>query len=217
VLIRILREMLQSKDDAPAPEPARFRVLNVGGRSKEIPLPSHYDGWEHLLLDIDPRGNPDVVCDARNLESLGALQFDAVYCSHNLEHYYRHDCAAVLRGFRHVLKADGFAEIIVPDLQSVIAHVVEMKLDLGDLLYESGLGPITALDVIYGLATEIESTGQEFFAHKNGFTRTLLERALKRVPFEAVLISARSEAFEVRALGFRSPPSPRHRQLLGLA
>jgi hypothetical protein len=34
-----------------------MRVLNVGGNSKLIPIPSHYAGWEHLLPDIDPRGN----------------------------------------------------------------------------------------------------------------------------------------------------------------
>ena len=29
------------------------RVLNVGGGSKEIPIPEHYEGWEHVLLDLD--------------------------------------------------------------------------------------------------------------------------------------------------------------------
>jgi hypothetical protein len=29
------------------------RVLNVGGGSKVIPVPEHYGGWEHVLLDID--------------------------------------------------------------------------------------------------------------------------------------------------------------------
>jgi hypothetical protein len=46
------------------------KVLNVGGNSKEIALPPQYNGWQHVLLDIDPRGNPDIVCDARNLTSL---------------------------------------------------------------------------------------------------------------------------------------------------
>ena len=96
------------------------RVLNVGGGSKAIPIPPHYAAWEHVLLDIDPAGGPDLVCDARRLDTLPAQQFDAVYCSHNLEHYYRHDTGSVLRGFLHVLKFDGFAEIRVPDLRSVM-------------------------------------------------------------------------------------------------
>ena len=29
------------------------RVLNVGGHSKAIALPAHYEGWEHHLLDIE--------------------------------------------------------------------------------------------------------------------------------------------------------------------
>jgi ubiquinone/menaquinone biosynthesis C-methylase UbiE len=94
--------------------------LNVGGNNKSIPLPPHYADFEHLLLDIDPKGSPDIVCDARNLTSLEGDQFDAIYCSHNLEHYYRHDVAKVLTGFLHVLKHDGFAQIRVPDINEVM-------------------------------------------------------------------------------------------------
>lgn len=79
-------------------------VLNVGGNSKAIPLPPQYAGFEHLLLDIDPTGKPDVVCDARALTTLAPGRFDAVYCSHNLEHYLGHEVAYVLAGFLHVLK-----------------------------------------------------------------------------------------------------------------
>jgi hypothetical protein len=32
-------------------------VLNVGGNNKEIQIPSQYNGWQHILLDIDPRGD----------------------------------------------------------------------------------------------------------------------------------------------------------------
>ncbi len=72
------------------------KVLNVGGNSKDIPIPSQYSGWQHVLLDIDPRGNPDIVCDARELMSMSKNEYDAIYCSHNLEHYYRHDVRKVL-------------------------------------------------------------------------------------------------------------------------
>lgn len=59
---------------------------------------------------------PDVVCDARQLSQLPRATYDAVYCSHNLEHYYRHDVPKVLAGFSHVLKVGGFVHIIVPDM-----------------------------------------------------------------------------------------------------
>jgi len=157
-----------------------MRVLNVGGNSRMIPIPPHYAGWEHLLLDIDPRGNPDVVCDARELTSLAAAQFDAVYCSHNLEHYYKHDGQRVLRGFLHVLRDDGFAEIRVPDLDALMQHVVRKKMDIEDVLYTSPDGPITPRDVLYGHGVEIERSGQDFYAHKTGFTEKSLFRAIWR-------------------------------------
>jgi len=59
-----------------------MKVLNVGGASKDIPLPPQYAGWQHTLLDIDPDVRRDVVCDAREMSRLPAAQYDAVYCSH---------------------------------------------------------------------------------------------------------------------------------------
>lgn len=44
-----------------------MRVLNVGGGSKAIPIPARYTGWEHVLLDIEPLPDVDVVMDARDL------------------------------------------------------------------------------------------------------------------------------------------------------
>jgi SAM-dependent methyltransferase len=193
-----------------------MRVLNVGGNSKEIPIPAHYAGWEHVLLDVDPRGRPDVLCDARELPSLPAGQFDAVYCSHNLEHYHRHEGPRVLGGFLHVLKADGFAEIHVPDLQALIGHVAETGIDIDDVLYTSPAGPITPRDLLYGWAPEIERSGQEFYAHKTGFTPKSLYRMLKEAGFgEVVLLRARA-SFDLAAYAFRGTPRPEQRAMLGL-
>jgi len=193
-----------------------MRVLNVGGNSKAIPIPAHYGGWDHLLLDIDPRGQPDIACDARELTALAAGQFDAVYCSHNLEHYYRHDAVRVLRGFLHVLNNEGFAEIHVPDLASVMRHVVAQKMDLEDMLYRSPAGPITVRDVIYGYAVEIERSGKDFFAHKTGFTPKSLGTALKRAGFGDVKLFVAETRFEVRAYAFKTAPTPRQQALLHL-
>jgi predicted SAM-dependent methyltransferase len=66
-------------------------VLNVGGGTNSIPIPVHFEGWRHDLLDIDPQRMPDLLCDARGLRKLPSGVYDAVYCSHNLEHYYRHE------------------------------------------------------------------------------------------------------------------------------
>ncbi|RVU47223.1 class I SAM-dependent methyltransferase [Rubrivivax rivuli] len=190
------------------------KVLNVGGNNKSIPLPPQYAGFEHLLLDIDPTGKPDICCDARKLATLDAGQFDAIYNSHNLEHYYRHDVGAVLSGFRHVLKDGGFIQIRVPDMAEVFRRIVEGNLDIDDTLYQSAAGPIMALDVIYGFQLQIERSGQEFFAHKTGFTQKSLMRALQRAGFTKVYSSVGN--LEVNAVAFKGQPSNETLALWGL-
>jgi SAM-dependent methyltransferase len=218
-LLRQLRARGKPADSAePAPElkgdaPA---VLNVGGNSKAIPIPPHYAGWQHLLLDIDATGDADIVCDARELDKLEGGRFDAVYCSHNLEHYYRHDVPRVLAGFLHVLKPDGFAEIRVPDLEAVFRKVASGEVGLEDELYRSDGGPIAVIDVVYGWGKEIEASGQDFFAHKTGFTATTLVAALRRAGFEEIWMVPASDTYELRAFAFRSIPTLAQRKLFGI-
>ena len=190
------------------------KVLNVGGNSKAIPLPPQYSEFEHLLLDIDPKGSPDIVCDARNLTTLESGQFDAVYCSHNLEHYYRHDVQRVLAGFLHVLKDGGFAHIRVPDIQKLMRITIDRGLDIDDVLYQSPAGPIMVLDVLYGYSVEIERSKKDFFAHKTGFTHKSLLKALQKAGFSKIYSAARN--LEVSALAFKVAPDHDTRLLFNL-
>jgi Methyltransferase domain len=190
------------------------RVLNVGGNNRATLLPPQYAGWEQVLLDIDPRGNPDVVCDARELSSLPASTYDSVYCSHNLEHYFRHDAVKVLAGFVHVLKIDGFALIRVPDLAELMRTVVERNLDIDDFLYQSPAGPITVGDVIYGYGVEIERSGNDFYAHKTGFTQKSLMSILRAAGFPWVFVG--SGKLEVTAVAFLNKPNEYSEKLFKL-
>ena len=180
------------------------KVLNVGGNNKSIELPSVYDGWEHILLDIDPTGKPDIVCDAREMGTLEASSFDSVFCSHNLEHYYRHDVKKVLLGFMHVLNNRGFVYLRVPDIGEVMRKVVNEGLDIDDFLYESPAGPILVRDVISGYGEEIERTGEDFYAHKTGFTPKALLKVLNDAGFQYVHFG--SVSLEIIALGFKTKP-----------
>jgi hypothetical protein len=188
--------------------------LNVGGNNKQMPIPPCYDGWRHDLLDIDPRCKPDVLCDAREICRLKPRQYDSIYCSHNLEHFYAHDLPLVLSGFRVVLKKDGFAYIRVPDLGAVMKRVVEDGLDLEDILYDSPSGSIRVSDVIYGLGSEIERSCTEFFAHESGFTVRSLRKALLAARFETVY--AQQGNLEIVALAFMQSPQKWQLRMLGL-
>ncbi|MES2991032.1 MAG: methyltransferase domain-containing protein [Pseudomonadota bacterium] len=219
ILTRLLKNIVRPPaEPLPGNDPQltdRPSVLNVGGGMKQIAIPSHYDGWTHLLLDIAPGPDVDVVLDARQLLTLGPAQFDAIYCSHNLEHYYRHDCVKVLAGFLHVLKPDGYAEIRVPDMTSVLQAMVNRKLDIDDVLYTAAAGPITVHDVIYGWGEQIERSGVDFYAHKRGFTAHSLSRALQDAGFAQIGIAASEANFEIRALAFKAEPTAAQRATFG--
>jgi SAM-dependent methyltransferase len=189
-------------------------VLNVGGSSRAIALPAQYSQFKQLLLDIDPRGAPDILCDARDLTTHDAGSIDAVYCSHNLEHYYRHDVPRVLAGFLHVLREGGFAQIRVPDIEAVMRITIERGLDIEDVLYQSPAGPIKVLDVLYGYGVEIERSGQDFFAHKTGFTRKSLLKALHQAGFAKLYCVTKN--LEINVLAFKGAPDQATRQLFGL-
>lgn len=191
------------------------RLLNVGGGSKSIQLPPEYTGFEHVLLDIDPQGAPDIVLDGRQLGELAAAQFDAIYCSHNLEHYFRHDVPKVLGGFFHVLKPGGFAQIRVPDLTELMRRVVQGKIDLEETLYVSPAGPVAPIDVIYGLGRQIETSGVDFFAHKTGFSDQSLARAVERAGFAPNF--SRVADLEINLIAFKGTPDPDNLRLFGIA
>jgi hypothetical protein len=220
ILFNVIKNLLGREEAQQSPavldDDLTRRVLNVGGGSKQIPIPQWYQDWSHLLLDIDPLTGADVVLDARQLNTLPESLFDAIYCSHNLEHYYQHDVSKVLAGFLHALKPDGFAEIHVPDMQQVMQHFVENGGDIHGVLYESAGGPISVHDVMYGWGKQIASSGVDFYAHKTGFTPSSLREALLAAGFAEVWINASTGDFAIGALAFKQSPTSAQRVLLNL-
>lgn len=183
------------------------RVLSVGGNDiLTHPLPAHYSRFKQETLDIDPDVGADLVCDAREMLRLPGGGYDAVYCSHNLEHYYAHDVPRVLAGFLHLLEPQGFAEIWVPDIPAVMAHAAAKGLCLEDTLYQAGCGPILVRDVIYGFGKEVERSGQDFYAHKTGFSRASLRAHVLKAGFAECVDIKRGYSFELGVLAFKQAP-----------
>ena len=182
------------------------KILNVGGNRKAFAIPNCFDGWRHDLLDIDPVGNPDILCDARELGKQTSRQYDAIYCSHNLEHYFLHEVPKVLNGFNVQLKQDGFVFIRVPDVSYILSIVYEKKLELDDTLYSAQAHPITVSDVLWGFGRQMEQTGEEFYAHKAGFSNNLLLKLLLAGGFKTVYIKCDNDYFEIIAIAFKGEP-----------
>lgn len=177
----------------------RKAVLNVGGGNKQIPLPPEFKDYDHILFDIDPSGKPDIVGNALHLGEIGREKFDAIYCSHNLEHFHYHEVPLVLEGMFTVLKPGGFVYIRVPDIVEAIRLMIERGQDLEEGLYIASGVPIMALDVIYGWSREIEQSGQPYYAHKTAFTEKSLRRKLTEVGFVVDKFVAADIEFRVLA------------------
>lgn len=163
-------------------------LLNVGaGTNGEVP--ARYAGWRQDRLDIDVVVAPDILLDARELLTLAPAQYDAIYCSHNMEHYFLHDAKKVVAGFAHVLKPGGHAEVIVPDVGAVLTKVATEGLDMDAPLYRVPDGWICVRDILYGYHRMIERSGKEYQAHRNGFTEKTLVALLTGAGFSRMEVS----------------------------
>jgi len=189
-----------------------MRVLNIGGGNKYIPIPPYYRGWEHVLLDCDQAGEPDILLDARELGTLPAQEYDAVYSSHLLEHFGPWELPRVVIGMRHVLKPEGWLEARVPDLGGLFQLVARDNLELDAFLYQSPGGPIHVLDVIFGYAPLVQRSPE--MAHHTGFSQKSLGKLLKGSGFSRVWIGAHN--LEIQAYGFVGQPSAFARMTLKL-
>ena len=163
-----------------------MRLLNVGGGPTRT-VPDKYADYTQDLLDVDPDVKPDIVCDARELQTLPANTYDVVYCSHTLEHFYKHDIARVLAGFMHVLKPGGLAQVNVPNVWKLFEAMQKNNLDLDDVWYRSGPIPITFHDVLYGWHIPM-ANGNLHYAHKSGFTSLSIGRVMSEAGFDPVMI-----------------------------
>ena len=143
-------------------------VLAVG--SGADPLEQWKDfGYSVVRLDIDESTKPDIVASMTDMGDIGP--FDAVYCSHALEHLYPHQVGDALREFHRVLRPGGVAVVLVPDLQDVPAT--------DDILPGSSL---TGLHLYYGDASLIEK--HPYMAHHSGFVESTLRAVMEKCGFQ---------------------------------
>lgn len=177
------------------------KVLNVGGGVKGV-LPERFRDYKQVVLDIDPLVRPDICCDAMEMKRfIGRNTYDAVYSSHNLEHFYAHQVPVILGNMNYVLKSGGFVEIRVPDIITALKDMELRGLDLEDTLYMAPCGPIATLDMIYGYRKQIAASGQPFYAHKTAFTPKSMFRLLKETGFiNAEIVQA---SLELQVLAYK--------------
>lgn len=163
-------------------------VLHVGCGVKHPELLHkrfHGSDWTEIRLDIDPDVKPDIVASLTNMQGVADATVDAVWSSHNLEHLPAHEVPVALAEFYRVVKPGGMVLISVPDLQQVAEFVVADKLE--DVIYVSPAGPIRPLDCLFGFGKAV-AEGNDYMAHRTGFTGTTMTNHLKNSGFTEVKV-----------------------------
>ena len=159
-------------------------LLNVGcGWSNISQLKGfNNDNWKEIRFDIDKNVNPDIEGTLTDMSLVETASVDAIYSSYNLDHIYAHEVPIALKEFYRVLNEDGIAVVKCPDIQTVCELIAQDK--YLELLYESEIGPIYPIDVIYGHRGEIEA-GNEYMAKKVGFTYSALNASFAEAGFKS--------------------------------
>ncbi|MDB9863785.1 class I SAM-dependent methyltransferase [Candidatus Thioglobus sp.] len=158
------------------------------------------ESWKEIRFDIDEKVNPDIVGTLLDMSAVEAESVDAIYSSHNIEHVFPHEVPIVLREFHRVLKDDGMVVLVCPDLQSVCEAVVDDK--LLQPLYESPAGPISPIDILYGHRPAI-ARGNEYMAHKGGFTYSVLNDAFIEAGFKMNYGGRNPDRWELFIISFK--------------
>lgn len=151
-------------------------------------LPDLFENYTEVRLDIDESVNPDIVANMVDLGEIGT--YDALYCNHALEHLTFSDVSKALKEFRRVLNDGGFVMVIVPDLEDVKPT--------DEVILDAPIGPITGLDMIYGL----RSSDNPHMAHKTGFVCESLDRAMLKAGFSKVK-TRRLENYNLMSVGVK--------------
>lgn len=179
------------------------QVLHVGcGSARLANLPPHFQtgAWSELRLDIDESVDPDVVGTMLDMGLIADGSVDALYSSHNIEHVFPHEVLTALREFHRVLRAEGFAVVLCPNVQAVAEAVA--RGNLMDPLYVSPAGPISAIDILYGHRAAI-AAGKVYMAHKTAFTSATLASHMKAAGFQSVVV-ATDNIFGLHCLAYKS-------------
>jgi predicted SAM-dependent methyltransferase len=176
--------------------------LNVGcGYPLRQKLHARFQGpeWREIRLDLDAAVQPDIVCSITDMSPVATDSVDAVWSSHNLEHLQRHEVPSALTEFLRVLKPSGLLLLTLPDLQQVARLVAEDRLE--DRAYTSASGPITPLDMIFGHTASL-AQGNQYMAHRTGFTAQTLQKLLVEAGFVEVTLR-RGGSFDLWATAYK--------------
>lgn len=189
-------------------------VLHAGcgpARRRDLPPGFQTLAWREVRYDIDPEATPDIQGSITDMAAVASGSIDALYNSHVIEHLYPHEVPVALAEFRRVLKPEGFVVLACPDLQSIAEQVATGK--LLEPAYQSGAGPIAAIDMLYGFRPSL-AAGNLFMAHRTGFTAASIAAQFGAAGFARTL-TARSATYDLWAIATKEAATDEELHHLG--
>lgn len=182
-----------------------FLHVGCGGKRKNRTTSGfNCPDWTELRLDIDESVQPDIIGTMLDMSAVPDASVDALYSSHNIEHLYPHEVPLALAEFKRVLNPNGFVVITCPDLQSICELVAQDKLT--EPAYVAPAGPITPLDILYGLRSSL-AAGNLYMSHRCGFTQKVLTGTVRAAGFSPSIAAKRRgyPHFDLWILATKSP------------
>ena len=153
-----------------------------------------FEEWKEIRFDIDAKVKPDIVGSLTDMSELQDASMDALFSSHNIEHLFPYEVPIALKEFFRVLNYNGYVVLTCPDLESVAKQLATGN--LLEPLYTSDIGPISAIDIIYGHRGLI-SNGNHYMAHKTGFTYPVLSNLFSEAGFACAYGGAIPSTFAI--------------------
>lgn len=115
-------------DELLKTEPGQLLVAEIGGKPK--PQIRFIEKWKDeklakvIDINVDPKLEPDVLCDAASMPPELYDKLDGLLASHVLEHFSYWHTDEVLAGWVRCLKVGGEMHILVPSLEWAARQVL---------------------------------------------------------------------------------------------
>ena len=159
-------------------------LLNVGSGPREssatILSTFRSQDWKEVRLDIEPLVEPEVLTSMLDMSVIPNESVDAIYSSHSIEYLYPSELAVAFKEFLRVLKPQGFAVFICPDLQAAAQMIAEDR--MMDEAYSAPIGPVVPFDMFYSHRL-LTGRDKPYMSRHCGFTLSVLLATLKEHGF----------------------------------
>ncbi|MBY0354347.1 MAG: class I SAM-dependent methyltransferase [Rickettsiales bacterium] len=156
--------------------------------------------WREVRYDCDQRVQPDILGRLDRLDAIPEGFADVVYAPQLLQRFPLPAISGMLKEMLRVLKDEGRMALSVPNAQIAAVYVANNQ--PFQPLYETKVGPISAMDLLYGLRGGV-AQGEVHFQHRSGFTYEQLGVLMRDCGFTN--ISVTRKGYEINAIGFKYP------------